>query len=314
MSPKVAFAARILFAAGAFLLLFYFVPVSQIAGVLAGVELRWCALGFGFQLLMRFVACIRLRVVAESQGIEVDRQTLFRILLAAHYYSMLLLGPLTGGGVTWLKLVQRGASRSAAVATVVLNRGFLLIFGTGAGLVAWSLDRPEPGSQVSVLAAMAGAFAIGLPFVRLPLAASREAGPDAPRASWPSRIARRLGEFQRVPPADRWAVLLASLAQESVAGGVLWCFARAVGLELDYLSAIWIQAALRVALMLPFTIAGLGLREATLIGMGAALGVPATQAAAWSLVLTAGSFAVAALGGWVESGAVVPDPDRETET
>jgi glycosyltransferase 2 family protein len=77
-----------------------------------------------------------------------------------------------------------------------------------------------------------------------------------------------------------------------------------VGLELEFLAVLWIRAGLQLVLMLPLSVAGLGLREAGLVGLGGLVGVPAATAMAWSLTIFFGSLLVAAAGGLIESRGV----------
>src|SRR5690606_41681741 len=53
--------------------------------------------------------------------------------------------------------------------------------------------------------------------------------------------------------------------------------------------------------LLPIAPAGLGLREAGLVGLGALVGVPAAAALAWSLTISFGTLVVAAAGGLIEA-------------
>jgi hypothetical protein len=56
-------------------------------------------------------------------------------------------------------------------------------------------------------------------------------------------------------------------------------------------------------LLLPITLAGIGIREVSLVGFGALVGIPSTVAIAWSFVILAGTIVVAALGGLIEANA-----------
>lgn len=57
---------------------------------------------------------------------------------------------------------------------------------------------------------------------------------------------------------------------------------------------------LQISLLLPMTIAGLGVREASLIAFCAAVGIPSDGAVAWSLTILAGTLCVALAGGVLE--------------
>ena len=306
MNAKATYTGKWIVTVGVLGLLIYFVPVPQIAEVLAGASVFFCIIGFLLQFVVRAVATLRMKVIAANQGIKLNHYTIFSILLTTHFYSMLLPGPLAGGGVHWFKLVQHGASKGAAVATIVLNRGIRLVIMIATGIFAWLIDHGTAGSVYGAITIVIVVAVISwLTFARFSIPKPKDHPVGKPKwKSYPSRFLRRLRLFQQVSNAGKCIVLAASLAHEIVAGGVIWAFALTVGLKLDLLTAIWIHSSLQVVLMLPLSIAGLGLREASLVGMGALIGIAPATAMAWSLVIFSSSIAVAAVGGLIEANSV----------
>jgi uncharacterized membrane protein YbhN (UPF0104 family) len=116
-------------------------------------------------------------------------------------------------------------------------------------------------------------------------------------------LGHRLLQFQQISTRGKLVVLGSSLAHELVGALTLWCFALAVGLSLDLLTVMWMRAALQVALMAPVHVAGLGVREASLVGLGALVGIAPAVAVGWALVILAGSLVVSAVGGLLEADA-----------
>jgi hypothetical protein len=78
------------------------------------------------------------------------------------------------------------------------------------------------------------------------------------------------------------------------------CFARALLIGVPAMDLGWVRSALDLVLILPISIAGLGLRDASLVTMLNHLGVPAAVALAFSFVLLGRTILVALLGGLVE--------------
>lgn len=72
------------------------------------------------------------------------------------------------------------------------------------------------------------------------------------------------------------------------------------GLSVAFIDWCWIWAVLSLVLLLPITIAGLGLREGTLVGILGLLGVLPAQALALSLSLFAVQIIIAMFGGLIE--------------
>ena len=96
-------------------------------------------------------------------------------------------------------------------------------------------------------------------------------------------------------------MLLLSIAHEILGTGVMWAFAQALGLELEFATIAWMRVAVQLVLILPLSIAGLGVREFTLVGLTTAYGIAPAAAVAWSLVIFAGAVAAALLGGAIEA-------------
>jgi glycosyltransferase 2 family protein len=305
MSTSQRLVIRIILAGAVLWLLFHFVPIAEVGAVLGGVAPGYLLLGILLQFLMRAVATPRMRVIATNQGIAISYLQLFRILLITQYYALMLPGILATGGATWLKYVQAGAKKSAAVATVILNRGISTVVMVATGAMAWLLA--DAHGQWAVTAPLVAFIAVVLLVAVFGRVSYVLPGPDStrgPSASWLSHLrglGNRLLQFQQIPTSGKLVVLWSSLAHELVGALTIGCFALAIGLSLDLLTVIWIRAALQLVLMAPVHVAGLGIREASLAGLGALVGVEPAAAVAWALVIFAGSVVVSAVGGLLEA-------------
>jgi glycosyltransferase 2 family protein len=284
-------------------LLFRFVPIVEVGANLRDVAPAYLLLGIVLQFMVRAVSTPRMRVITANQGVDLSHWQLFRILLITHYYSLLLPGTLSTGGATWMKYVQAGAGKSAALAAIMLNRGIGMLVLVTIGALAWLLDRgPMQSGGFVILFALLAVGLLAAVFGRLPFVPSdidTSTGPGWQR--WIRMMLNRLLQFQQVSTGGKVIVLTSSLARELVGALSAWSFAQAVGLSLDLLTVIWMGAALQVVLMAPVHFAGLGVREASLVGLGALVGVAPAAAVAWSLVIFAGALVVAAAGGLLEA-------------
>jgi len=301
MRPAVSFALKFLFACGAMGLLFRFVPVDEIADALAGSNGMIFAAGLALQFMNRGLATVPMKIIADGQGIRISRRTLFRVLLAVQFYAVFLPGALAGGGATWMKYIQYGADKGAAAAAIVINRGVGSLMLLAVGSLALLLD-PEIGAFPSFVAlglTCAGVACLVLawipwqPVIAGPIAGSRHLG----------EFLNRLLGFKRLAARERAIVMTSMIVQEFGNAAAMWVFANAVGVHVGYLSVIWIRAALQMALLLPLSFAGLGIREASLVGLGAIIGVQPVDAMAWSFTILAGTLSVALAGGILESSA-----------
>jgi uncharacterized membrane protein YbhN (UPF0104 family) len=300
MRPAASFAFKFLFACGALWLLFRFVPAARIMDALAGADLFLFAAGLSLQFLNRALATVPMKLIADSQGIVISRRSLYRILLAVQFYAVFLPGALAGGGATWMKYVQHGADKGAAAAAIIVNRGVGSLMLATIGALALLLDPLVGALSRFVALGLIGVSVACLVLVWLPW---------KPAVLGPVAGSRRLGDFfdrllrfKRLPARHKAIVMLSMIAQELGNAAAMWIFAQAVGVPVDYVSVVWMRAALQVALMLPVSIAGLGVREASLVGLGTVVGIQAVDAVAWSFTILAGTLGVALAGSFLESG------------
>lgn len=305
MSTQRRLALRLLLAGALLGLLFHFVPIDEVGAAIGAVSPGILAVAVMLQFLMRVVATPRMHVITSNQGMTLGYLRLFCIQLISQYYALILPGSLAAGGATWLKYVQAGAGKSAAIAAVTLNRGIGTLVMMVTGGIAWLIERGHVHSSgMAVLVMLCAALMLAAIFGRIPWTPSGgDASRTSPRPGWLRGFLNRLLLFQRVSPTGKLIVLASSLAHEFVGALTIWWFALAVGLSLDLLTVFWMRAALQVVLMAPMHIAGLGVREASLVGLGALVGVPPAMALAWSLVIFAGSLIVSAAGGLLEANA-----------
>jgi glycosyltransferase 2 family protein len=302
MHPLIRVGIRLGVAAAVLALLFRFVPFAPVAAALTDLHMGWVVAGVLLQYVLRVVGAVRMRPITSSQSIDLSHWALFRILLAAQFYSMLLPGPLAGGGATWLKYVQHGASRQGAAVAIVLNRaiGLMVMITLGAAALLADPRGPFPGLAAIVL--IGGGAALVAANVRW------SGAPGAPDSAERSRVRRAVSSFRErlllfgaMRARDKVVVVVGSVAFEIVGAAVMWCFARAGGIDVSLLTVMWIRTALQIVLVLPVTVAGLGIREVGLVGVGALIGIPAAAAVTWSLTIFFGALIVAASGGLVES-------------
>lgn len=301
MRPAASFALKFIFACGVLWLLFRFVPVDKIVDALANANGILLAAGLALQFVNRGLATVHMKIITDSQGIKINRRTLFRVLLAAQFYSVFLPGAIAGGGATWMKYVQHGADKGAAAAAIIVNRGVGSLMLVTIGSLALLLD-PQIGAFPRYVAlGLVCAIVAFLTLVWIPWK-PRILGPVA-GSQWLGMFLDRLLGFKRLPARDRAIVMMSMITFELGNAAAMWTFALAVGVQVDYLTVVWMLAALQMALLLPVSFAGLGIREASLVGLGALVGVQAADAMAWSFTILAGTLCVALAGGILESGA-----------
>ncbi len=287
------------FAMSSLALLLWFVPLAEVVGALSRSSIPWLLAGTALQFAVRAAATFRMRVVAANQGVALNHFQLYTILLATQFYAMFLPGALAGGA-TWAKYVQRGADKAAAAAIVLINRAVLMGVVVAVGVCAWVLDRPgiQPPLDGVVAAGVVAATVLLILLPQLQRVASG-GGPGGRLLNFGKRFLLFLG----LSRAGKLIVIASSIVESLLAAASFYSFAVAVGVDVDPLAVLWVRAAIAVAMLLPITVAGLGVREAGLVGLGALLGISPALAMAWSFSILMGTIVVAAVGAVIEAGA-----------
>lgn len=310
MALKPTTILKLAIAAAALLWLLQLVPVADIGEALLGADPAWVALAVALQFAARLVAAARLAVVARALCLGLSIATLFRTLLAAGFYAVLLPGAAVAGAATWLKSVQSGASKSGALVAIVATRILGLATLTASGTAAWLvLARPAPWLVLLLGSAAAALVLVTCWFLFLRpdrlAEGARAALRRAPAAmrllgTKPAAVLDRL-EGLRLPGARVAGLVALSLGHDLLTSAVLWACARAVGADLPFMAVIAIRVALELLILLPISFAGLGVREVTLVALSAGYGVVPATAVAWSLVLLFGTLLAACAGGILEA-------------
>ncbi len=246
-------------------------------------------------------------------GMHLPVSYLVRVTLIAGFYSIVLPGGLlAGGAASWYKLSRSSGKTVEAAALVVffrlLNTAVLLAMG----LAALALDSQVPSAQAR---GVGFSLLCGV-VILLGLVLSVRAAGAVGRAS------RRVGDLGWVPNRLRLllheALTAASCIQSmrsrvvaqivglsvllNALSVLVWLLlARAVGIGLSAYTIGWISSFLIIAQLVPVTVAGLGVREASLLVLLGQYGVPQAQALAFSLLVLSTMIIEATAGGVLES-------------
>ena len=236
-----------------------------------------------------------------GQGVNALRLRLFlpglsvfqalRFTMIALLYGTALPGQLAGDAVKAFRLT-RAASRSgdvsATIGAVALDKAvglFALLFLTAVGL-AFSQDSFGSGLTAIISISLALFVAVFVVVLVAPIPPILEKlGPGI--GVWRKRTLR---------PRTLVLSLLAGLVVQCLSVTVFMVLGSATGVELS--TAVWavVVGLVSLALLLPITIAGVGLREVSLVAVLSALGQSASAALALSLVLLLLNLAGAAAG------------------
>ncbi|QNI03652.1 flippase-like domain-containing protein [Halomonas sp. SH5A2] len=221
------------------------------------------------------------------------------------YYLALLVNQLLPGGVLGdagraHRHASQSASRGRAWRAVIIERVSGQVALGLLTLVALALSplwHAALGWSVWLFIGIAGVLAVGFTTVVVGLA--RKGSLNLPR--WCLAVGR---DIQRgLLTAGVWPLqLLSSLTIVFSYGLVMVCAARAIGVELPVSSLLALAPVMLLAMLVPFSVAGWGVREGAAAGIWVWVGLPTAQGVAVSLAYGVVVLLASLPGLWVAIG------------
>lgn len=221
------------------------------------------------------------------------------------YYLALLVNQLLPGGVLGdagraHRHASQSASRGRAWHAVIIERVSGQVALGLLTLVALALSplwHASLGWSVWLFIGVAGALGTGL--IAAAVGLSRKGAVNLP--NWYLAAGR---DIQRgLLTTGVWPLqLLSSLTIVLSYGLVMVCAARAIGIELPGLSLLALAPVVLLAMLVPFSVAGWGVREGAAAGVWVWVGLPAAQGVAVSLAYGVIVLLASLPGLWVAIG------------
>ena len=277
-------------------------PLSSIAFELARLDARTVLLGAALSVAAWLLSALRLWCIAPQFGIgEIIRMTFIALL-----YGTVLPGQVAGDAVKAYRLSRFQTIPGQALAAILVDRGLALLalLAIGAG-AAFQLAEVPISLRAILFAALAGLVGVGwllaLRIVRDRVVALAEArvGYSARIFGFIGRLAHALHDALRRPRQIALSLILA-FAFHALCVAILVLLARALGLDIGIGGWSVVYAGVSVLTLLPFSIAGIGLREGGFVGFLGMFGVSREIALALSFTFLGYTLFGAMLGLLVE--------------
>lgn len=313
--PWLGLVARITITVGVLWYLLSIVPFAAVLGALATATPILILAGMSAQILLRMLNALRIRTIARSQGAPLSYRAILTVLFTSGFYALMLPGSVGGGAATLVKYLGHGASPAAALASMIVNRLVDTLTVIAVGLFWWGLEHrgsgdPAGRSFAELLVVVAPLALIGFNAMLFGRARVLRRFAELTRSDRLER-GRLYGSFVSVVEqcaqagnlSRRAAIMVGvqSVLQDLLASLAAYCFARAVGIELSFITIAWMRAAVSLITLLPISFSGIGVRESALVLMTKGYGVAPSVALAWSLLLFCGLLFVALIGAFIEA-------------
>jgi uncharacterized membrane protein YbhN (UPF0104 family) len=275
---------------------------------------RWPFVGTTWLLVALFslVQSVALRIILRRQDCHVRLNTLFGASSITALYSLVLPGILSTG-VKWYILKRDTGKGSEVLSSMIYNQISLFVSTSVIGLASVPLLTPAVlgiSSQQRWILSGVSALLLILIVSSFVLLVSPRTGGFAVRVldwllrPWPRKLARKgqemLGQialFQTAGAGFHLRVTWINVVNTLLVGTLLYfSAARAADIHVPFGTLVCLYASVYVLSKLPVTMANLGFREATLVGLLSGYGVAPSSALLMSMVLLSSLVFMAALG------------------
>jgi len=292
------------------------VPLGPVKTAIAAASVPLILLGCSAQLVVRAVNALRVRIIAKAQGAPLSYRAILTTMFTTAFYGLMLPGSVGAGAATLVKYLGHGVTPAAALASMIVNRLLDTCATITLGLSFWGFahygQATGGANSFAALLLVVGPLLFlgyhlllfGRPRVlRSIRTASQRFGLEhrGSVAKGFMRVIDQCATAGNLSTTDAIAVGALSIVKVVLVVAVAYGFATACGIQLSFANIGWMHAVVAVLVLLPISFAGLGVREGTLVLLGARYGVAAPLALSWSLLLFAGMLFVAAIGACIEA-------------
>ncbi|SEO91039.1 lysylphosphatidylglycerol synthase transmembrane domain-containing protein [Aquisalimonas asiatica] len=263
----------------------WWTDIRAVTAHLAGIDPRWVAAALVLSGIQILLSAWRWRFTAAQLGLPLPLGLALREYLLAGFLNQVLPGGVLGDVSRAWRHADASGATGRAVRAVVLERG--------SGQLTMALIAVPALLSLSGLASASVSWGAAAGVTVVILAASTQL--RAPAAQAPSGL---VTDTRRalLTPAALPLQLLSSAAVVATYLLVFLAAARAIGAELPAAQLLPLVPPVLLAMLIPVTIAGWGLREGAAAGVWAIAGLDPAQGAA--IALTYGALVlVAALPG-----------------
>ncbi|MDP9084848.1 MAG: flippase-like domain-containing protein [Pseudomonadota bacterium] len=305
---------RVVASCAALIWVVHVTPLATVIGTLQGSRLPLVALGVLMNVATRVAAAERTLVMNQGLGLSVSRWQTLETLFISNFYALLSPGPWLSGAVSVYRYKSFGTSVTGGVSSLLASRGVEFVLIIVWGMVCALLDPRVPMASLRLplwLAVLGLAAAVcGMAVWLIVHRAFKASGFERNGVVlWRHRVFAKAAEvWTQILAQGPGVALKASIPasiQALLSGAALMVLAHALQIDLSWTSGVWISAVVYAVVLLPISIAGLGIREITLVKCFALLGYAPRAAVAVSVLLFLDQLVSALIGGLLQIGSVI---------
>ena len=304
MRRLLLFAVKILVSAALLYLALRSIDFSAVGARLGQISPAWMAVAVAVTLIQLFVGAIRWRELSAYCRAPLGLGQATRFNLIGAFFNQTLPSTIGGDAVRLWLVGRTGVGWRAATYSVLVDRAIGMIALATIVIVSlpWSYELiGNTKGRLALIAIDVIAIAGGAAFLvlgRLPWGWLK--------TWWPIREIHgcAIVADDALFSTKSWPTIVASsLLIHVLAVVIAWCAARAIGAAVTFEQVFLLIPPIMLITMLPISMAGWGVREATMIVAFGYAGLPQTDGLMISLLFGFANFIVGAIGGivWIVS-------------
>jgi len=290
---------------------------SAIQSRLSQIELGWLGLAVLVTVVQIFIGALRWREISALCGAPLTDLRAFRFNMIGAFFNQTLPSSI-GGDAVRLWLVNRtGAGWRAATYSILTDRaiGLIALALIIVASLPWSYGMIADGNgRLALVIVDFAALAGGLGFLllgHLPWSWLK--------TWWPTKHIHACSVIANQVMFDRRSgpkIAILSLSIHVLAVVIAWCAVRSIAAPASFEQVFMLIPPIMLITMMPISIAGWGVREATMMVAFGYAGLAQTDGTVVSILFGAVSFIVGCAGGlvWILSAEKTADPIAVIET
>lgn len=270
---------------------------------------------------INYLSAYQTHYLTKIQKINITILAILKVNLITSYYNLFLPGILSGGVIKWYQFSKHG-SRSSAAAVVVINRFIETFVTILLGLLFFIPEQYKSGNKESLYFLSLSFLLLVLIYVLLFNSRINQLLVILLyKISIPKTLKNKahnfliaMHQFRILTIKDHFEVIGIVIFYNLIGVLSFYFFVKAMSINLGVFTIGWIRSALAIVSLLPFSFAGFGIREGSLIILLNQYGVAPHIAIALSLLLFIRNLLTAALGGVLDMLPQVKNPNYAMES
>ena len=310
-NPKLRIALQLTVTIVVLIVLFKSINLSSLVQILRSVKIWPLLFSLLATFLMRILWAYQISITQEPMDMHFSIYAIFRIQLIATFYSLVLPGDLLAGGVSWYKLSRPDRKYIEAGALLIFFRLVQISCLVFIGLVValWDQQIGAPEFRALIIFGLSGIVIMWILYFSnrvtgiFDFIANKVKGNASFLTSVFDNFESLLNtilKFRALGIKRLLSVFGVSLTAQLLGLVYFFSIAKAVDIQLPFFVIGWISTFVTIVQMIPISIAGLGIREASYAVLLSEYGISPEQAISYSITIFAVFIIVGLVGGLFE--------------